>query len=171
MSADCDIPRPRTQHAAVACGTKSEPKSEMFVFGGHASPTLRLNDCWILKAPNNALDVTWQRVEGDKDVADNEHSAIGAPLPRANMGHTLFEGKIYIYGGHGGHNYERKAFDDIYSFDLETQTWHQYEPVQQAQPPPVGRGGNSIFVLDHKLYSYGGWNCDSQFTNLIVFNL
>lgn len=114
----------------MACGTKTDPKNEMFVFGGHASPTLRLNDCWLLKMPNpNNPEVVWQRIEGDADVADNEHSNIGAPLPRANMGATLFEGKIYIYGGHGGHNYERKAFDDIFSFDLTTHTWHQYEPV------------------------------------------
>jgi len=37
-------PTPRTQHAAV-----STPKKEIFVFGGHASPTVRLNDCWFLK--------------------------------------------------------------------------------------------------------------------------
>ena len=87
------------------------------------------------------------------------------------MGATLYNGKVYIYGGHGGHNYERRAFDDIFSFDLETHTWQQYEPIPQPQPPPVGRGGNSIFVIDDKLYSYGGWNCDSQFTNLIYFDL
>ena len=44
-------------------------------------------------------------------------------------------------------------------------------PVQQAQLPPVGRGGNSIFVVDDKLYSYGGWNSQSQFTDLIYFDL
>ena len=43
--------------------------------------------------------------------------------------------------------------------------------MQQAQPPPTGRGGNSIFVKDDKLYSYGGWNSETQFTNLIVFDL
>ena len=35
----------------------------------------------------------------------------------------------------------------------------------------MGRGGNSIFVVDNKLYSYGGWNSESQFTNLVVFDL
>lgn len=87
------------------------------------------------------------------------------------MGCAYFEGKIYIYGGHGGLSYARKAFDDIFSFDCATRTWHQYEPVQQAQPPPPARAGNSIFVVDNKLYSYGGWNCETQFTNLIVFDL
>ena len=161
------MPKSRTQHAAVFT-----PNKEVFVFGGHASPTVRLNDCWFLKMPNaNNPEVFWHRVEGDTDVPPNEQSTINAPPPRANMGATYANNKIYIYGGHGGLNYARTAFADIFSFDLETHTWHQYEPVAQAQPPPVGRGGNSIFVVDNKLYSYGGWNSESQFTNLIVFDL
>ena len=80
--------------------------------------------------PNaNNPEVFWQRVEGDRQVPPNEQSAIGAPAPRANMGYCYANNKIYIYGGHGGLNYARTAFADIFSFDLETQTWHQYEPV------------------------------------------
>ena len=145
-------------------------RDKIFVFGGHFSPTVRLNDCWWLRV-QDGKPVRWSRVEGDKDVEENKESSIGAPPPRANCGACLSGNKIYIYGGHGGLNYARKAFDDIYSFDVDTETWHQYEPVQQAQPPPPGRGGNSIFVVDDKLYSYGGWNSESQFTNLIVFDL
>jgi dynein heavy chain len=137
------------------------------MFGGHANPTTRLNDCWWL----DVKDYTWSRVEGDKDVAMNQESPIGAPPPRANCGYYLYNNKVYIYGGHGGLNYARVAFSDIYSFDLETLKWEKYEPVQQAQPPPEGRGGNSVFVVDDKLYSYGGWNMESQFTNLIIFDL
>lgn len=125
-----------------------------------------------MKIPNqNNPEVIWERVEGDREVPPNEQSSIGAPPPRANMGCTLYNGKVYIYGGHGGLNYARTAFADIYSFDLETKTWHEYVPIPQPQPPPIGRGGNSIFVIDDKLYSYGGWNSESQFTNLIVFDL
>ena len=157
-------PIPRTQHAAIAT-----PKKDVFIFGGHASPTVRLNDCWFLRVTNN--EIIWERVQGDRDVAPNEHSAINAPGPRANMGATLHDGKVFIYGGHGGLNYARKAYDDIYHFDLETQEWHRYEPIPGPQPPPVGRGGNSIFIVNNKLYSYGGWNAETQFTTLIEFDL
>ena len=119
------MPIPRTQHVAILT-----PKKEVFVFGGHSSPTTRLNDCWLMKIPNqNNPEVHWERISGDRDVAPNEQSTIGAPPPRANCGSTYFEGKVYIYGGHGGLNYARVAFSDIYSFDLETHEWHQYEPV------------------------------------------
>lgn len=52
----------------------------MFVFGGHASPTCRLNDSWIL----NCKDYTWTRCKDDKTMGDNKASPIGAPSPRAN---------------------------------------------------------------------------------------
>jgi dynein heavy chain len=45
---------------------------------------------------------------------------VGAPAPRANTGATLLDNKVYIFGGHGGVNYARVAFNDLYSFDLDT---------------------------------------------------
>lgn len=97
----------------------------VFIFGGHASPTQRLNDCWWLKVS----DYTWTRVLGDKNGNPNQESSIGAPPPRANAGACYYNGKIYVYGGHGGLNYSRIAFSDIYSFDIETETWTKHEPV------------------------------------------
>ena len=121
---DCvgeDFPRPRTQHVAVA----DADKKKIFYFGGHANQATRLNDCWFFEIKNNV----WKRVDGDKDVEDNQESPIGAPAPRANAGHTLYNNKVFIYGGHGGLGYARTSFQDIWSFDLATQQWHQFEPV------------------------------------------
>jgi N-acetylneuraminic acid mutarotase len=39
---------------------------------------------------------------------------------------------VYIFGGHGGLSYQRVAFNDIYSFDIETETWEKYEQMQNA---------------------------------------
>jgi dynein heavy chain, axonemal len=36
---------------------------------------------------------------------------------------------------------------------------------------PAGRGGHTLFAFENKLYSYGGWNSESQFNNVIVFDL
>jgi len=35
----------------------------------------------------------------------------------------------------------------------------------------MGRGGHSHFAWEDKLYSYGGWNSESQFNNLICFDI
>jgi dynein heavy chain len=96
---------------------------------------------------------------------------IGAPPPRANCGNCYAEGKIFIYGGHGGLGYNRCAYADIYSFDIDSETWQKHEQKGTYTPPPVGRGGNSIFVCNGKLYSYGGWNAESQYEILSVYDL
>jgi hypothetical protein len=115
-------PPARAQHVALAT-----PKFDrIFVYGGHTTPTQRLNDCWWLKVTG---DWTWQRVTGDKVVALNQDSAIGAPPPRANAGSCYYNGKFWIYGGHGGLNYARIAYSDIYSFDIESETWTKHEIV------------------------------------------
>lgn len=73
----------------------------MFVFGGHHSPQARLNDTWILQVK----ELEWRRIGADKDNTTNQESSIGAPGPRANMGACLYQGKVYIFGGHGGLGY------------------------------------------------------------------
>jgi dynein heavy chain len=139
----------------------------MLVFGGHANPTTRLNDTWIL----NVKDYTWTRCTGDKTVGDNKESPIGAPSPRANAAACFYQGKVYVYGGHGGLNYSRISLDDVYAFDCETQTWEYLEAVIGLQPLPLGRGGHSIFCSEGKLFSYGGWNAEATYNCTICFDL
>ena len=38
-------------------------------------------------------------------------------------------GRVYVFGGHGGVNYERKAFNDISYLDIETFEWTKLEPA------------------------------------------
>jgi len=158
-----ETPPSRAQHVAL-----STPENDhVFIFGGHANPTTRLNDTWWLKV----ADLTWKRAEGDNAVESNQESKIGAPPPRANCGSCFYKGRYYIYGGHGGRSYARVAFSDIYTFDIETNVWEKIEAVQGQAPLPEGRGGHSIFIVDDKLYSYGGWNSETMFNNVIVFDL
>jgi len=56
-------PQPRAQHVALA----TQKYDRVFIFGGHASPTQRLNDCWWLKVS----DYSWTRCLGDKTVSAN----------------------------------------------------------------------------------------------------
>jgi N-acetylneuraminic acid mutarotase len=65
--------------------------------------------------------MSWKRAEGEEaKTPRNQDSLSGAPPPRANSGATLIDNKIYIFGGHGGVNYSRVAFNDMYAFDLDT---------------------------------------------------
>jgi dynein heavy chain, axonemal len=44
-------------------------------------------------------------------------------------------------------------------------------PVVSQAPLPMGRGGHSLFAVDDKLYSYGGWNSECQYNNVIIFDM
>jgi len=152
-------PLARTQHTAIAT-----PDNRIFIFGGHHTPQARLNDTWFL----NCKDFEWHRVGKDADNLTNSASTIGAPEPRANAGSCLYQGKIYLFGGHGGVSYERKAYNDLYCFDIETETWEKLIP---SNSPPDGRGGLSLFASDGNIYIYGGWNQEMQYNDIQFFNL
>lgn len=105
---------------------------------------------------------------GDGDNSTNQESKIGAPNPRANSAATIYNGKIYLFGGHGGLNYARIAFNDLYTFDLASQEWAKIVPKNN---PPEGRGGHSVLANEGKIFIYGGWNSEMQFNNMIMFDL
>jgi dynein heavy chain len=159
-----ELPPARSQHVAEVLPPTND---KMFVFGGHSTPTVRLNDTWFF----NTKEFVWTRGKGDKKVEQNKESAIGAPPPRANAGSCVYKNKVYIYGGHGGLNYARVCLDDIHTYDLATETWAQVEINVGLQLPPPGRGGHSIFIMDDKLYAYGGWNHESVYNKIEMFDL
>jgi dynein heavy chain len=136
----------------------------VFVFGGHHSPQCRLNDTWFFEVKTGV----WRRIGNEKDNTENLESTIGAPSPRANSSAVVYEGKIYVFGGHGGLSYSRVAFNDLYCFDLETETWEKIVPNNN---PPEGRGGHSTFASEGKIFVYGGWNSEMQFNNVMQYDL
>lgn len=85
------------------------------------------------------------------------------PAPRSNAAAAIVEGKVYLFGGHGGYNYRRVAFQDMWCFNLATGKWNL---VPYTNNPCEARGGHSIFAIGHYLYIYGGWSLDSQFSDL-----
>lgn len=159
-----DKPLARTQHIAIAIPSTDNKVDRVFVFGGHHSPQARLNDTWFYEVKTNV----WRRVGNEKDNTENLESTIGAPMPRANSSAVVYRDKVYIFGGHGGINFSRKAFDDLYAFDLQSETWEKIVP---SNSPPEGRGGHSTFASDGKIYVYGGWNSEMQFNNVMQFDL
>lgn len=146
-----DIPQPRTQHAACAIS-----QDKLFVFGGYYTSNLRFNDVYILKVP----ELQWKEPPNQKSGSEpkNTESKIGAPEPRANHSCSYHQGKVYVFGGHGGCGYQRTSFNDMYVYDCESSEWTKITEI--AGSPPAPRGGHTAAVLsdEDKLLIYGGWS-------------
>lgn len=98
-------------------------------------------------------------------------SKIGAPEPRANHTATFHKGKVYIFGGHGGVDYKRIAFNDLY--ELDTENGFKWEKVETKGNIPEPRGGHIASMLANKdvLCVFGGWNYTTQFQNLFTYSI
>ena len=116
-----DIPLPRTQHSACEI-----PGEVLFVFGGYYSTNFRHNDAFLLHIPS----MKWSQIPGQESKGEptNSESPIGAPEPRANHSCNLINGVIYVFGGIGGIQYQRKAFGDLHALDIQTIKWKKVEP-------------------------------------------
>jgi dynein heavy chain len=108
-----DLPMARTFHAA----TKIQD-DRIMIFGGYYTSKLRFNDTFLLKTTTMA----WSQPPNQRSVGEptNSESKIGAPEPRANHSLTFHRGKCYVFGGHGGSDYRRIAFNDLYCIDTES---------------------------------------------------
>jgi dynein heavy chain len=162
-----DVPLPRCHHSACEIN-----KGQLMIFGGYYSNTKRFNDTYILKtAPSGYI---WTQPPNQRSGTEpqNTESKIGAPEPRANHTATYIKelNRVYVFGGHGGVNYSRKAFNDVYFIECDNFEWSKVEPLG---PMPEPRGGHVAGQLpnQNKLFIQGGWSSVSQFSNMYILDL
>ena len=155
-----DAPLPRAHHASCDL-----PKDRLLIFGGYYSSTQRFNDVYILDLPS----MTWSQPPGHSSGGqpDNSESKIGGPDPRAHSTASLIRGKAYIFGGYGGIQYQRKAFNDIHTLDISTWQWAKIEAIGQIPEP---RLGHVSCVINHNLLIFGGSSNNTQFNNCHQFD-
>ena len=157
----------RWQHTATPW------KSSMIVFGGigppkpdplsrNATPKF-FNDVWLL------------------DTATDSWGAMGpgakwpnCPLPRGSHAACVVDGdsphpQYCVFGGYGGAKGSRRDFDDLSMLDLNTWRWETVESAGGASPER--RSGHQLVATPGKLYVFGGWNAERQFSDVLVFDL
>ena len=126
---------------------------------------VNLNDTFILDVQH----LEWSNpVKQEAKSEDEETVDTSMPSPRANCAGAHTNGVVYVFGGHGGRKYQRVAFNDLWCFNLATGLWSTIDYVNTPCDP---RAGHSVFIIEDKLYIYGGWNLESQFNDIALFNL
>ena len=64
---------------------------------------------------------------------------------------TLYENKLYIFGGYDG----KKNHSNLRVFDTQKDCW--LRSVKPGGSPPQGRNGHTATLVNNRLYIIGGW--------------
>ncbi|TDH68635.1 hypothetical protein CCR75_000937 [Bremia lactucae] len=151
--ADGVAPCQRRSHSAVVY------KDSLFVFGGYDGDR-RLNDFYSY----NFLTQTWTNVfvnAGHQPTSRYGHAAV------------VYDNAMYVFGGSDSHygrdsassrnssDYGRsesgRHVNDMYSFNLETNTWSSLRVTGEV---PYPREGASMVVYKESCLLYGGYDHD-----------
>ena len=150
-----DIPPPRSNHIAVTVKRQDGPDNSIFIFGGMGDKG-KFDDCYLF------------------DVNETKFTKISTteqgPSPRAGHSACTSAGRVYIYGGNGGRQYENSVFRDLWMFDTEKTTWTEIK-YDMHQPLPECRTGHTMFMHDKNIFIYGGWNTLQAFYQAVKFDL
>ncbi len=90
-----------------------------------------------------------------------------APTPRS--GHTLsiLGDFVYLFGGFGGGQFQRKAFSDLFVFEISSRKWQK---IVVNGETPEGRAGHFCQPFGEHLLIGGGWNSKQTFEDIWVFS-
>lgn len=143
-----EMPPARRNAAAIYDSTRDR----MIVFGGRNPQAL--NDVWAFSLANH----TWQ---------DLSPSSGPAPSPRytANAIFDPVQDQMIVWAGLGS-----SQFNDVWGFDLDSNTWSEYQP---PEPRPNRRYGTAAVydpVMKH-LVTFAGFTDQGRFQDTWRFDI
>ncbi|CEP17636.1 hypothetical protein [Parasitella parasitica] len=125
-------PSVRWGHSAVASD------GIMYIWGGQVEGNY-FNDLFIFNSSTFNSVPRWEQINYNNEC----------PEPRSGHVSTIYENKLYIFGGTDG----QRLFNDIWSFDLYTQLWLKIEADGYL---PTGRESCASAMADDVIYIIGG---------------
>jgi Galactose oxidase, central domain len=83
------------------------------------------------------------------------NTAADGPPERVGHAQAAHGNKIYIFGGRSGITMQEAAMNDMWAFDVETETWEQVIPSSDS-PLPEARSFHRMICIGDSLYVFGG---------------
>jgi N-acetylneuraminic acid mutarotase len=153
-----DIPSPRTQCSASLIGTK------IWFFGGDLLyPNIFFNDLFEFDTET----FRWRKWFPSGDI----------PMPRVGHSASVFEKKIYFWGGHSepeGDSFGAQKFNDLYVLDTEKM---EFTLLRQKGSVPSPRAWHSAQMSDNtqtmngKIYIFGGTANGETFNDVYALDI
>ncbi|HEY7066928.1 MAG TPA: kelch repeat-containing protein [Chloroflexota bacterium] len=133
-------PSPRAAHTAVWDASNNQ----MLVFGGNDN-NIYFNDLWAYQPGSNS----WTQL-----------TPLGSP-PSARIGHAAVwdsaSTRMLVFGGSGFVNSLNTYFNDLWAYQVSTNTWIQLTPTGSL--PPVREGHTAVWdAANSQLLVFGGHN-------------
>lgn len=149
-----DRPNGRYGHGAVVIG------DNMYIFGGIDSKSGNaLNDMWVFSFVNNE----WSEFELENWI----------PQARAGFSFTLYNDKVYIFGGFDTSS-PPKYFNDLWSFDSDL---HTFKHIAGSTPSVVAPAPRAYHVAGVALnadsepyfFVHGGYAPNKELNGTVVY--
>ena len=146
-------PPPRYHHSAVVYG------NSMFVFGGYTGD---INSNQNLQNKNDLYEFKFLSSQW---VDWREH--LSQPLPPARSAHgaTVYNNKMFIFGGYDGH----ARLNDMWSIDLSAAE-PEWEEVQQCGVSPPTCCNFPLAVVGDQMFMFSGQSGAKMTNHMYAFN-
>ncbi|SIO73651.1 Galactose oxidase central domain [Babesia microti strain RI] len=131
-------PKPRCSHQIV------KYNDVLFMFGGEFATKneyFHYNDLWTFTLTNK----TWIEIKTN------------GTIPSGRSGHKMgiWNDNIILFGGFYDTNYECKYHNDLYLYNIKSNTWSKLESIN---PGPIPRSASIFSIKDNILFIYGGYS-------------
>lgn len=135
-------------------GTCSTSTGEIYALGG-VNGTTFYRDFWKYNPGTDTWSTLLQHPQG----------ARSSPA----MAHDPVNNTIYVFGGSSGQPSLGTQRNDMYRYNISTNTWSA--AISQGGTIPLPRVGSKMQYLDGKLYLFGGYYTDASSKTISVYDI
>ena len=140
-------------------GVSDSDNDRFILFGGELNNNRNSNSIYIYDVVNNVF---------------NEVNTLEQVLPekRIDTYHAIYNDNIYIYGGYEHSSTSPTYYNDLWEFNLESNTWREITPEASCAygSPSYLRGGRMVINQDGIMYLVFGIN-NSDVANADIWKL
>ncbi len=137
----------------------SSARSSLYVLGGEAIARTPFPDMTLHVLPLTEPAAEWRTVAAPPG---------GSPPPRIAHAQAVVGDELLMFGGRAGVAMDELAMSDLWSLQLDTETWAPVAPASGSPPSP--RSFHAATAAGEKMYVFGGVGDAGRLADLHEFD-